>query len=169
LGLDRGESDEHAFNRCVRCQTDNGRFVECCERCGASLTTPEQHAFHAQLAQANEAFRKNEVAELEQLRAAREAEAARQATLSLQLLLEKDAQPRDESLSLGRRLLRRIPNPRHRMAVLIGSVVLLLLPWFFQGAGTTLRLISLITFAVLFSPRSLRPRRRRSPFDLWSD
>ncbi|WP_242395221.1 hypothetical protein [Anaeromyxobacter oryzisoli] len=48
------------FTRCARCGTDSHAFATACPGCGARLDTPDQHAFD------------------ERLRAAREAEAARE-------------------------------------------------------------------------------------------
>ena len=38
--------DARPFARCAVCEAENGRFVERCTNCGASLTTPEQRAYN---------------------------------------------------------------------------------------------------------------------------
>jgi hypothetical protein len=38
--------DVRPFSRCAVCEAENGRFVERCTNCGASLTTPEQRAYN---------------------------------------------------------------------------------------------------------------------------
>jgi hypothetical protein len=48
LALDGAPEEPHAFPRCVRCQTDNGRFAQVCTTCGADLQSPEQRAYDAE-------------------------------------------------------------------------------------------------------------------------
>ena len=38
--------DAQPFSRCAVCEAENGRFVERCTNCAASLTTPEQRAYN---------------------------------------------------------------------------------------------------------------------------
>lgn len=55
---------EH-FPRCVRCQSENGRFLEKCLVCGADLNTPEQREYNERLRQSrqHEALQEREALE----------------------------------------------------------------------------------------------------------
>ena len=164
------------FQRCIQCGADNSRFVEWCERCGGSLTTPEQRAPQVQLELEQSRARQEEDAGLAQLHATRAAEvqaqqeAVHSAALELgralanrerdreEAVLGEDAYPRRRG-PLAPRLLKQIPDPRVRMGVMVGGIGLLLVPWFLHGAAAfDLRFASLSLFVALFAP--WRPRTR---------
>jgi hypothetical protein len=67
----RGEADQ-PFVRCARCEADNTRFTQVCERCGAALDTPEQRVFNDALWAERREQQATEEAELEATRAVRE-------------------------------------------------------------------------------------------------
>jgi hypothetical protein len=43
------EGDRRRFPRCLRCESENGRFAQACAVCGADLHTPEQREFNERL------------------------------------------------------------------------------------------------------------------------
>lgn len=43
------EDDARRFPRCMRCESENGRFATACGVCGADLGTPEQLEFNERL------------------------------------------------------------------------------------------------------------------------
>ena len=47
LHLDDAHAQGLQFSRCLRCETENGRFSQRCTTCGADLQTPEQLADNA--------------------------------------------------------------------------------------------------------------------------
>jgi hypothetical protein len=164
------------FVRCARCGADNTRFAVTCSRCDLSLQTPEQRAFNAQFAErlATERHREEQLwslrrAEQEALRA-QEAAELREAQLALGLRLAQRERERVEnelgdgfaSLTLPQAL-RRIQNPRIRLAVLLGLGLLALLPWLLTSShgslGLGLRLVSLAVLVAFAPPGWWRNRR----------
>jgi hypothetical protein len=55
LALDDTSAPGQHFPRCVRCQTENGRFAQACTMCGADLQSPEQLAYDAELERTRQA------------------------------------------------------------------------------------------------------------------
>src|SRR5687768_3693348 len=46
LALNNEPAEVQHFPRCVRCETENGRFAANCTTCGADLQAPEQLAYN---------------------------------------------------------------------------------------------------------------------------
>jgi uncharacterized membrane protein len=139
LALDDVPPAEQRFPRCLRCQTENGRFTRACTTCGADLQSPEQLADNEQRWRSREQFDAQTREQMEVRQKTRQrAEAERLAeqqryTEQLARALEKDRslisrlQPLFEP-SLGMGLLRLVPHPLARWSALawaIGLSVLL--------------------------------------------
>jgi hypothetical protein len=178
LGLDVSAGVTLAFIRCVRCRADNSRFVDVCAQCGVSLTTPEQRAFNQELASERSNAALQERQALDALKSERDQQGARQATqlreaqaelgraLALRVRdeMEKQLGGDVEGPSFdppGVRLLRLIADRGARLAAALAIAALLLAPWLAPRAGFKLRLVSLLTFVVLFAPTSWWRQRKR--------
>jgi hypothetical protein len=114
LALDDTSAPGQHFPRCVRCQTENGRFAQACTTCGADLQSPEQMQVlqHTrQEAQAGDFAEKQRYQE--QLRQALEEE--RSFVSQVGPLFTP---------SLGAGLLRLLPHPLARWTTLACSIAL---------------------------------------------
>jgi hypothetical protein len=171
LALDAETAEAQRFPRCMRCETDNGRFATTCVGCGADLGTPEQRAYTEQLWRDRERaeVRNREQAALQTSRQGVDAErlAERQRyEEQLALAFERDRSflGRLQPLftpSLGVGLLRLIPHPLARWATLawaIGLPILLV-----RFGGTSLQALGFylgILVVILLVPTSLWTARR---------
>lgn len=173
LLLEGEPTDEAAqyFPRCARCEAENGRFVPRCIVCGADLNAPEQHEYNArhlkerqaQAVQEREAIHKHLQEELE----ARRRDADRQVEgLMAQLRDSERGGARwrtfSESRSVGLGLLRLIPHPLGRLAVLAGCILPPVLLVSLGSGGVKLSGVVLgVVLFVLFVPSS-RPSEERN-------
>jgi hypothetical protein len=173
LSLNNEPAELQHFPRCVRCETENGRFASTCSTCGADLQAPEQLAYNQQRAREHA---EADARLREQMQAAQKVhqESAferraeqRRYEAQLQLALEKDRTwlSRWQHLgepSFGVGLLRLIRQPLARWSVLawaIGLPVLLV-----RFGNEPLRLLGLylgVLVFVLFVPTSLWRSGRR--------
>jgi hypothetical protein len=55
LALEPASQEAEHFPRCGSCESENGRFAQACEMCGADLTTPQQREYNERLRQARQA------------------------------------------------------------------------------------------------------------------
>lgn len=169
LALDDTSAPGQHFPRCVRCQTENGRFTQACTTCGADLQSPEQLAYDAERARAHQQDR------LRQAEAQRQAE--QQSYLQeLNKALEADRSPAERftrrlsdtlnvitTPSLGVGLLRLIPHPLARWMTLTMNLAL---PVLLVRYGSNLRVQKLGLYwgmfvVVSFVPSWLFSRRYR--------
>ncbi|MCP3100696.1 hypothetical protein LZ198_17640 [Myxococcus sp. K15C18031901] len=85
--------DDTPFPRCVVCESENGRFAERCQQCGADLGTPQQHAYNEGLRRTRREERARRETEhtdhLEQLETQRDEDAERYAVLMRKLREEE--------------------------------------------------------------------------------
>jgi hypothetical protein len=138
LALDGAPEQAHPFPRCVRCQTDNGRFAQVCTTCGADLQSPEQRAYDAELGRSREQaeartreqesriHKAHQEARAEQLaEQQRYMEQLRRALEEERSLLSRLPQLFTPCLGVG--LLRLIPHPFVRWATLAWALGLPLL------------------------------------------
>lgn len=170
--------DSQPFVRCGVCEADNSLFVDRCSRCRAQLDTPEQRAFNERLWAVRQEERREQEEALarirdEQAKLGAEAAAARRrmGELLAQKVHDDTLQRNRDWLhdpaatppSLGVRWLRRLPDPRMRLAVIAliaatcaGLVFLTPRGSRAESAGLWL---SVLVF-VLFAPGGWRLRRR---------
>jgi hypothetical protein len=121
LVMDDGPTTGQHFSRCIRCETENGRFAVVCTTCGADLRAPEQRAEDEK--RGRERARAEE-REREEMRV-RQAMQAERRTWPVE---EEEGIPSVFEPSLGRGLLRRIQNPTARwlsMGAAVGLPLLL--------------------------------------------
>jgi hypothetical protein len=115
--LDASSTREHRFSRCIRCETENGRFALQCTTCGADLRARAQQEEDEKRwlmrVRAEEKAR-------EELQLRRAEGAARPRPVA-----DPGAEPPSLFLpSLGMGLLRRLPTPAARGAGVAGAVLL---------------------------------------------
>ncbi len=144
LALEQEAADARSFQRCMRCEGENGRFAVTCGVCGADLGSPEQRAYSEQRWQAQEqaeAGRREALRAEEQRREeARRREAASQFEQLVERLRKEErghswlVSVLSEQGSVGLVLLRRMGDRRVRQAVAVGCVLVpLLLVRFGEG------------------------------------
>lgn len=162
--------DDQPFVRCVRCRADSHRHATACQVCGASFDTPQQRVFNAtlwaelrqDLAAERERHERERREELDRLQREME-ERQRRATDAARVRQEEDrlvgARLFGTEASLGLQILRRIEDPRLRLAVVIGLIALPFLLWAIPGLRSMAILVSL-GVALLFMPRFGRRRGR---------
>ncbi len=173
LSLNHEQAEVQHFPRCVRCETENGRFAKNCTTCGADLQSPEQLAYNQQRgrehAEADARMREQmQAAQKVQQESAFERRAEqRRYEAQLQLALEKDRSvlSRWQHLatpSIGAGLLRLIRNPLARWSALAWAIGL---PFLFVRFGNEpVRLLGMylgVLVFVLFVPTSLWTAGRR--------
>jgi hypothetical protein len=160
LALEEGPADARSFQRCFRCEAENGRFVQACGVCGADLGSPEQREYSEERwrAQAEQEARAREARKAEEQRQ-QEAKRRQAEALFAGMAegLRRESRGRawlpasDGTDSLGLRLLRLVPEGRMRQAVGVGCVAVpLLLMTFGEGlvhlGGYCLGLLSFVLF-----------------------
>ncbi|QRK11637.1 hypothetical protein JQX13_17120 [Archangium violaceum] len=162
LALDDTQAQGQHFPRCMRCQTENGRFTRECTTCGADLQTPEQLAYDQERWRAREQAEAETREQVKVLQKAHQEENAEQLAErqrymeQLHRALEKDRSfaSRLQPLftpCLGVGLLRLIPHPLARWMTLAWSIALpLLLVRFgnpsFQALGLYLGMLVIVSF-----------------------
>lgn len=179
--------DEQPFIRCRRCETDNSRYARACTTCGDDLHSAEQRAFNADLwARRREERAEEEKASAElrraQIEAAAEASRARRAAAE-ELARQAGHRERErldrEEWGGGRwgdpwgggfgdgdrtpvalRLLRRIQDPRWRLAAIGGYVGLVLLFFALSFVSQGFLVVSLLLLVLLLPGGTWRVRRR---------
>lgn len=173
LAIDDTAARAEHFPRCIRCQTENGRFTRECTTCGADLQAPEQLAYNEERQRAREQAELQTRQQMEVVQKARQQEDAQQLAERQRYMeqlhreLEKDRSvlSRLQPLftpSLGVGLLRLIPHPLARWTVLawaIGMPVLLV-----RFGNAPLRLLGLylgVSVFLSFIPTSLLTAGRR--------
>jgi hypothetical protein len=161
IELATDDDDEQTFVRCAHCHADSNRHATTCQVCGLSLDTDEQRRYNAELwprvreevrharEEAEERRRESErrfaleIAERvrrDALRAREDAEATR----------GLGSVVRGRQPSLGLSWLRRIPDPRVRLAVLVGLVALPFLLW---QVAPALGVLCSLAICAVFLPR----------------
>jgi hypothetical protein len=173
LALDAETTEAQRFPRCMRCETDNGRFATTCTGCGADLRTPEQRAYTEQLwreREQAEARNQEQAASLQSAHRQAEAEQLaerRRYVEELARAMEKDRSflGRLQPLftpCLGVGLLRLIPHPLARWSTLAWAIGLPILLVRFGNESLRELGFSLGAFVfVLFVPTSLWTAGRR--------
>jgi hypothetical protein len=180
LALDHEPAGEQLSRRCIRCETENGRFSQACTTCGADLQSPEQLADNARRAreQAQAEAQVREQLTSAQREGLQLSEAQKLALQQLAILQLTKALEEERSVlgrfkplftpSLGVGLLRLIPHPLARWMTLAGALGL---PFLFMRSGNgPLRLVGLYlgVFLVLsFIPTSLWSMKHRRRHGLW--
>ncbi|MFL5358090.1 hypothetical protein [Archangium sp.] len=166
LALDDTSAPGQHFPRCVRCQTENGRFAQACTTCGADLQSPEQLAYDAELARTRQQAEAQMREQMQVVQHARQeatagpfAEKQRyQEQLREALEEERSFVSRVGPLftpSLGAGLLRLLPHPLARWTTLAGSIALsVLLVRFGNAPLQTLGLYLGAFLCVCFVPTS---------------
>lgn len=167
LALDNTSAPGQHIPRCVRCQTENGRFARACTTCGADLQSPEQLAYDAERAHAHQ---QAEAQTREQMQVSQHArqEADAQQFAEKQRYLEQLHRALEEERSfvsrvgplftpsLGAGLLRLIPHPTARWMTLASSIALAVLLVHFGNAPLQKLGLYVGTFlCVVFVPTSL--------------
>ena len=148
FALDAPHAEGQHFARCLRCETENGRFSAVCATCGADLGTPEQLADNA-----------------ERWRQRQEADARTRERMRAPAEVPVPAVEETSSLfepSLGAGLLRRLPHPLARWVSVVGAVGLALL--LVRLGGKPVRVLGVylgVLLAVGFVPTEVWLRRRR--------
>ncbi|WNG32638.1 hypothetical protein F0U61_02685 [Archangium violaceum] len=173
LALDDTPAQGQDFPRCMRCQTENGRFTRECVTCGADLQAPEQLAYNQERWRAQEqaeAQTREQMKVLQKIRQEDDAEqlAERQRYVEeLHRALEKDRlfisklQPLFTPC-LGVGLLRLIPHPLARWMTLAWTILLpLLLVRFGNDSLQVLGLYLGMLIIVIFVPTGLWTAGRR--------
>lgn len=132
LAFDADSSEAQRFPRCVRCQTENGRFTQVCTTCGADLQAPEQLAYDTERAretrQAEAQLRERLVVKPHALQNEAERLAEKQRfDAELRQALEADRSWLSKmsplfTPSLGMGLLRLIPNPAARWSAIAWGI-----------------------------------------------
>jgi hypothetical protein len=165
--VDSAQKPEH-FPRCARCEADNSGFAKQCAECGADLTTPQQREYNERLQQSRQqaiAQEREAALAMEQAWQQREAEKLEDASRYAQLLKQAREQEQAGSWwralhhhpSLGLGLLRLIPHPAIRWAVLAGAILVPLLLWRFgQGLTRFLGMFLGLIVVMLLVPRVRR-------------
>ena len=162
------EDDARRFPRCMRCESENGRFATACGVCGTDLGTPEQLEFNERLWQERRKglsrTREDEAEALRQLEARRREDAAH-CQRQLEKLRAEEGTHRwmrvfSQHLTPGTALLALLPHPLVRwltLAVLIAVPVGL---WRYGHGLTRLGgLVLGIFFLALFIPGRVSGRR----------
>jgi len=161
--------------RCCECEAENSVFAKRCILCGQPLDSPAQRAYVDKVRREREIYLAKEQAEIDLLKQ-RRADAdpgTRNTILQAEVILSMERarspwlnpdQDRTGQPSLGLQLLRRIPDARHRLAVLLGTVGLVLLLVFVPERGSTPQVLGLVlslVVSLLFLPPGLLRGRRR--------
>jgi hypothetical protein len=155
LVMDDGPASGQHFSRCIRCETENGRFALVCTTCGADLRAPEQREEDEK--RGRERARAEE-REREAMRVRQEIPAERPTWHTEE---EEGISPVFEP-SLGRGLMRRIQNPTARWLSLGGAVGLpLLLTRAGHGPLWVLGMYLGVFVAASFVPSAFWMRRGR--------
>jgi hypothetical protein len=176
-----GAADAQPFTRCAGCETDNTRYAETCQSCGARLDTPAQRAFNEKLWAARQAEATAERRALAERESARQGQAAEEARMRREVAEEMarrerdrvDAELPDGPLgrgpvegpagtrdTAGMRLLRMLPGARWRIAAAVLGIGLpLLLVLFGRGQVQVAGMMLLGIVFALFSPARRRMRR----------
>ena len=169
------------FTRCAECETDNTRYAESCQNCGARLDTPAQRAFNERLWAARQAEATAERQALAEREAARQRQAADDARMRREVAEEMARRERDRvdaelpdgpfgqgpveapggtRDTAGMRLLRMLPGVRWRIAAAVVGIGLpLLLVLFGRGQIQVAGMMLLGIVFALFSPGRRRYRR----------
>ncbi|RJS21761.1 hypothetical protein DRW03_15575 [Corallococcus sp. H22C18031201] len=122
------EEEALDFPRCVRCESENGRFAATCGVCGADLGSPEQQAANTERWKAQREAREAERASaqaggLARADAERREEAERYGRMLDELRAEERASSRwsrmGEHTTVGTALLSLIPDPRVRWGTVV--------------------------------------------------
>ncbi|MFP2911421.1 hypothetical protein ACLESD_41630 [Pyxidicoccus sp. 3LFB2] len=165
---DRPEGDARRFPRCMRCESENGRFAQACAVCGADLGTPEQLEFNERLWQERKQGLSRTIEdEAEALRQAeaRKREAAEHFASQLAQLRAEEGSYRwmrvfSQHSTVGTALLALIQPP---LAKLLTVAVLIAVPvglWRYGHGWTRLGGLALgIFFLALFVPGRSYGRR----------
>ncbi|PTL84783.1 hypothetical protein [Vitiosangium sp. GDMCC 1.1324] len=173
LALDDTSAQAEHFPRCVRCQSENGRFTRECTTCGADLQASEQLAYNEERQHAQEQAELQLREQMEAVQKARQhTDAQRLAEQQRYMEQLHQALEKDRSFlsrlqpfvtpSIGVGLLRLIPHPLARWMTLawaIGLPVLLV-----RFGNTPLRLLGLylgVLVFLSFIPTSLLTAGRR--------
>ncbi|WNG31037.1 hypothetical protein F0U62_48750 [Cystobacter fuscus] len=154
LEMDDGPTSGRHFSRCIRCETENGRFAVVCTTCGADLRAPEQRAEDEKRGREREQAVEREREEMR----VRQTMPAERPTWHT----EEEGIPPVFEPSLGRGLLRRIENPIARWLSVGGAVGLpLLLTRAGHGPLWVLGMYLGVFVAASFVPSAFWMRRRR--------
>ncbi|ATB44176.1 hypothetical protein CYFUS_009658 [Cystobacter fuscus] len=156
LVMDDGPPSGQHFSRCIRCETENGRFAVVCTTCGADLRAPEQRAEDEK--RGRERARAEE-REREEMRVRQTMPAERPTWHTEE---EEEGIPPVFEPSLGVGLLRRIQNPTARWLSVGGAVGLpLLLTRAGHGPLWALGMYLGVFVAASFVPSAFWMMRRR--------
>lgn len=154
LNLDEPSTREQRFSRCIRCETENGRFTRHCTGCGADLKAPAQQVEDEKRWQMRESAEEKLREGMQDLRVAR----ARRDPVAASS--EESSSLVEPSLGMG--LLSLLPHPAARMASLAGAVLLaVLLTRSSQRLLWALGIYLGVFIVASFVPSELWVRRRR--------
>ncbi|MDC0714830.1 hypothetical protein POL68_40655 [Stigmatella sp. ncwal1] len=162
LSLEKRPAEPSHFPSCRECESENGRFLETCQVCGANLTTPEQRAYQQQRQQVRlqEEAQEQEVLKHRALQHQQEMERHRELLLS-QLRKQEQGTRVWQALarhgSLGLALVQDMAHPLQRRLVLAGCAGLPCLLIFLgrgwvRGTGLFLAFVLALLFAPLWKP-----------------